>query len=201
MSVPVIRWNQTIETPWYMQASSNDEHLVMRSSDAAICQDPGNLPEQFMNWFRESHSDPTMLIFLSDVKDTWNGADVRDSTFEDLVWEADFCRETPSTAPDSKVMERALCPWEWRLNRDENREPKIISEAHCLCRQSRGSQHADCVPIKRDFPVLKRIFCDENGRYQYHRAYETVTVGCHSVMPRIQRAAVPEYMVQSRMMD
>uniref|UniRef100_A0A0M3IJ72 Interleukin-17 n=1 Tax=Ascaris lumbricoides TaxID=6252 RepID=A0A0M3IJ72_ASCLU len=77
----------------------------------------------------------------------------------------------------------------FRLNHDENREPKVLSEAYCLCRKSRGSSGALCMPIKRDIAVMKRILCDPTtGRYEYVRSLHTITVGCHSVLPRTQRA-------------
>lgn len=49
---------------------------------------------------------------------------------------------------------------EFRLNHDENREPKFLSEAYCLCRKSRGISGSYCMPIKREVAVLKRILCD-----------------------------------------
>lgn len=59
-----------------------------------------------------------------------------------------------------------------------------------MCRKSRGSTGALCMPIRRDIPVLKRILCDpRTGRYEYVRAVQTITVGCHSVLPRSQRAS------------
>ncbi|VDK43622.1 unnamed protein product, partial [Gongylonema pulchrum] len=79
----------------------------------------------------------------------------------------------------------------FRLNHDENREPKIISEAHCLCRRSRGNPGSFCMPIKRQVAVMKRVRCDPNtGLYEYSRALQTITVGCHSVLPRSQKASM-----------
>lgn len=100
---------------------------------------------------------------------------------------------------------------------DETREPKMISEAVCLCRRSRGASGAFCLPIKREVtcralpfpedstftvtalsscsridlqvPVLRRVSCDtETGHWRYERASLSITVGCHSVLPRTQRA-------------
>ncbi|VDN05481.1 unnamed protein product [Thelazia callipaeda] len=106
------------------------------------------------------------------------------------VPEPTFCRTDPVTGINSTVMQRSLCPWQWRLNHDDDREPKIISEAFCLCRRSRGSSGSFCLPIKRKvkIAVLKRIRCDsETGIYEYMRALQTITVGCHSVLPRSHR--------------
>uniref|UniRef100_A0A1I7XNK3 Interleukin-17 n=1 Tax=Heterorhabditis bacteriophora TaxID=37862 RepID=A0A1I7XNK3_HETBA len=103
--------------------------------------------------------------------------------------EPELCELSPKAEGDTTVMQRALCPWESRVNYDETREPKIISEAFCLCRRSRGASGAFCMPIRREFPVLRRISCDSTtGYWQYSRGTQSVTVGCHSVLPRSQRA-------------
>lgn len=147
-----------------------------------------------MEWFRESTSDPTMLTIVA------QNPMKKSSTqqFDALMTEPDACSKSPSTSPDADTMDRALCPWEWKLNRDDSREPKLISEARCSCRRSRGPVAADCVPIEREFPVLRRVQCDENGNYQYRKSYQTITVGCHSVMPRTSRAAPLQWMLKSK---
>lgn len=66
----------------------------------------------------------------------------------------------------NRIQSRSLCPWEWRVNRDEEREPKLISEAVCLCRSARAIPGALCVPIRREFPVLKRVYCDRDRYVQ-----------------------------------
>lgn len=57
---------------------------------------------------------------------------------------------SPHTEGDTSIMQRALCPWEARVNYEEARHPHIISEAMCLCRRSRGASGAFCLPIKRE---------------------------------------------------
>lgn len=45
------------------------------------------------------------------------------------------------------------------------------------------------MPIKRQVAVLKKLDCDEKtGLYEYVKAIQTITVGCHSVLPRSQKA-------------
>ncbi|VDM39091.1 unnamed protein product [Toxocara canis] len=131
---------------------------------------------QLYEWFKDSSENAAVEMI--------------DTDWISPLEETEICNTPPETGSETSVMQRSLCPWQWRLNHDENREPKILSEAYCLCRKSRGSSGALCMPIKRDVVVLKRILCDPTtGRYEYIRAVQTVTVGCHSVLPRTQRAA------------
>uniref|UniRef100_A0A8R1E5C1 Uncharacterized protein n=2 Tax=Caenorhabditis japonica TaxID=281687 RepID=A0A8R1E5C1_CAEJA len=104
--------------------------------------------------------------------------------------EPEICAKSPKVDGSSTVMERALCPWETRVNYQESREPKLIAESVCLCRKSRGSTGAFCLPIVRKVPVLRRVSCDRTTNlWNYVRSTELVIVGCHSVLPRTQRAA------------
>ncbi|KAK6012680.1 hypothetical protein OSTOST_22147, partial [Ostertagia ostertagi] len=64
--------------------------------------------------------------------------------------EPPICSRSPRAEGDTTVMQRAMCPWESRVDFDETREPKIVSEAVCLCRRSRGATGAFCLPIKRE---------------------------------------------------
>lgn len=160
-----------------------------------------------MTWFKESTVNTDHQLDVAD--EDWQRASTMDAL---RVEEPPICDRLPDTSADSTIMQRSLCPWEWRsvdlfchlassaslsltdvncrINRDENREPKLLSEAFCICRKSRGSTGALCMPIRREMPVLKRVLCDERtGRYEYVRAVQIVTVGCHSVLPRTERAA------------
>lgn len=57
-------------------------------------------------------------------------------------------------------MQRSLCPWSWKSSYDEHREPKTLTEAFCLCRKSRGTLGAYCMPIRRQVAILRRSACD-----------------------------------------
>ncbi|CAG9531006.1 unnamed protein product [Cercopithifilaria johnstoni] len=141
-----------------------------------LCKEPADLNWRLFRWFTETSE----LEILEINDEDWNPP----------VPESSFCSIEPVTGINSTTMQRSLCPWQWKLNHDENREPKIISEAHCLCRRSRGSSGSFCMPIKRQIAVLKRTRCDPTtGYYKYTRALQTVTVGCHSVLPRSQKAS------------
>ncbi|RCN39103.1 hypothetical protein ANCCAN_14976 [Ancylostoma caninum] len=73
-----------------------------------------------------------------------------------------ICSKSPRAEGDTTVMQRAMCPWESRF------------ACHCILFQ---------------VPVLRRISCDtETGHWRYERASLSITVGCHSVLPRTQRA-------------
>uniref|UniRef100_A0A1I8EQ49 Uncharacterized protein n=1 Tax=Wuchereria bancrofti TaxID=6293 RepID=A0A1I8EQ49_WUCBA len=143
-----------------------------------LCKEPTDLNWRLFRWFAETSESEILEIGDED----WNPP----------VPESSFCNAKPITGINSTTMQRSLCPWQWKLNHDESREPKIISEAHCLCRRSRGTSGSFCMPIKRQVKVavLKRIRCDPTtGYYEYTRALQTVTVGCHSVLPRSQKAS------------
>uniref|UniRef100_A0A0M3IJ73 Interleukin-17A n=1 Tax=Ascaris lumbricoides TaxID=6252 RepID=A0A0M3IJ73_ASCLU len=134
--------------------------------------------------------EPTDMLFAWLKESSENAAlEVIDEDWISPLEESGICDTPPETGSETSVMQRSLCPWQWKLNHDENREPKVLSEAYCLCRKSRGSSGALCMPIKRDIAVMKRILCDPTtGRYEYVRSLHTITVGCHSVLPRTQRA-------------
>ncbi|TKR61060.1 hypothetical protein L596_028224 [Steinernema carpocapsae] len=142
------------------------------------------IKDELLAWFKESVEH--------------EGAETVDTDWVPPAPEPQICYNSPDTSVESTVMQRSLCPWQWKLNHDENREPQILSEAFCLCRKSRGSTGSFCMPIKREVNVLRRILCDPaTGRYEYIKAVQTITVGCHSVLPRTQRAA-PLYRKSNR---
>ncbi|VDM59875.1 unnamed protein product [Angiostrongylus costaricensis] len=124
------------------------------------------------------------------MRESLDGVNIEaDDEWTPPVAEPPICARSPRAEGDTTVMQRAMCPWEWRFNFDETREPKMISEAVCLCRRSRGITSAFCFPIKREAPVLRRVSCDRDTNYwQYKRGFQSIIVGCHSVLPRTQRA-------------
>ncbi|EJW86137.1 hypothetical protein WUBG_02952 [Wuchereria bancrofti] len=153
-------------------SATETSHIIYRS----FAHNISNTNWRLFRWFAETSESEILEIGDED----WNPP----------VPESSFCNAKPITGINSTTMQRSLCPWQWKLNHDESREPKIISEAHCLCRRSRGTSGSFCMPIKRQVAVLKRIRCDPTtGYYEYTRALQTVTVGCHSVLPRSQKAS------------
>ncbi|XP_053374806.1 interleukin-17B-like [Mercenaria mercenaria] len=76
------------------------------------------------------------------------------------------------------------CPWRYVLNHDTNRRPETIIEAKCNCR--RGPcidevENSRCESVKYNIRVLRKYGC-ENGKYQYKRTMERITVGCTCVI-------------------
>ncbi|KAI1719708.1 interleukin-17 domain-containing protein [Ditylenchus destructor] len=149
------------------------------------CEDPPDLKTQLGEWSNSEFS-------LTKQSDDHKGEDSDSDDKWTLPADPEMvkiCSEPPATSVNSSVMQRSLCPWHWRLNHDDTREPKLISEAVCLCRKSRGTSGSYCMPIQREMPILKRVACNPvTKRYEYVKAVKMVTVGCHSVLPRTQRA-------------
>ncbi|CAD6193892.1 unnamed protein product [Caenorhabditis auriculariae] len=138
------------------------------------CREPPNLKDELAAWMRESLEGNVVEEAVED--------------WAPLLREPPICSKSPRAEGEASVMQRALCPWEAKVNYEETREPKMISESTCLCRKSRGSSGAFCVPIIRQVAVLRRVSCDlATGQWRYTRSTQSVTVGCHSVLPRTQR--------------
>ncbi|KAK5966388.1 Noggin family and Interleukin-17 family-containing protein [Trichostrongylus colubriformis] len=139
-----------------------------------LCVEPPTLRDDLAAWMRES-----LEGVSGELDEEWAPPTA----------EPPICSRSPRAEGDTPVMQRAMCPWESRVDFDETREPKIVSEAVCLCRRSRGATGAFCLPIKREVPVLRRVSCDmHSGYWLYERSSQSITVGCHSVLPRTQRA-------------
>ncbi|CAA98268.2 Interleukin-17 [Caenorhabditis elegans] len=149
------------------------------------CEEPPSLKEDLATWMQISMSGQ----FDDTALEEWstNGK------------EPEICEKSPKADGVTTIMERALCPWDSRVNYQESREPKLIAESVCLCRKSRGSTGAFCMPIVRKVPILRRVSCDRStGLWNYVRSTELITVGCHSVLPRTQRAARLAHLSSSR---
>uniref|UniRef100_A0A0K0EJD2 Interleukin-17 n=1 Tax=Strongyloides stercoralis TaxID=6248 RepID=A0A0K0EJD2_STRER len=107
-----------------------------------------------------------------------------------VIPEPKICSQPPENNINSSMKERSLCPYEYRINFDINREPKYIKETVCLCKKSRSHSNSSCYPIKREMPVLKKVLCDITGeRYEYVKAVQSITVGCHSALPRLHHSS------------
>ncbi|KAI6233584.1 hypothetical protein M3Y99_00894200 [Aphelenchoides fujianensis] len=142
------------------------------------CEEPEDLKNHLADWHREAAQAEAEAPIV-DPTDEWTP----------LTEEAEICDQNPATDPASTVMQRSLCPWSYKSSFDEHREPKTLTEAFCLCRKSRGSLGAYCLPIRRPMPILRRAKCDpRTATFTYERSVQWITVGCHSVLPRSQRA-------------
>ncbi|CAB3396862.1 unnamed protein product [Caenorhabditis bovis] len=152
------------------------KRISQRRHIRKVCKDAPNMREQLAEWLHESLEGGK---FDDSPIEQWSSSDN----------EPEICAKPPNLVNSISIMERALCPWESRVNYEETREPKIIAESVCLCRKSRGSTGAFCMPIVRNVPVLRRVSCDvKTGYWNYAKSTESIIVGCHSVLPRTHRA-------------
>ncbi|NXN27339.1 IL17F protein, partial [Nycticryphes semicollaris] len=94
------------------------------------------------------------------------------------------------TTPD--ISSRSLAPWDYRIDEDHNRFPRVIADAECRhsrCVNLNGQldHSVNSVPIKQEILVLRR---EQKGCYQTYRLEKKViTVGCTCVTPLIRHQA------------
>ncbi|XP_008498044.2 interleukin-17A [Calypte anna] len=87
------------------------------------------------------------------------------------------------------VSSRSLSPWDYRIDEDHNRFPRLIAEAKCLhsrCVSPDGQlDHSlNSVPIKQEILVLRR---EQKGCHQsFQLEKKIITVGCTCVTPLIR---------------
>ncbi|XP_009566500.2 interleukin-17A [Cuculus canorus] len=87
---------------------------------------------------------------------------------------------------------RSLAPWDYRIDEDHHRFPRVIADAKCRharCLNSNGQlDHSlNSVPIKQEILVLQR---ERKGCHQSYRLEKKIiTVGCTCVTPLIQHQA------------
>uniref|UniRef100_A0A3B4A9T3 Interleukin 17c n=1 Tax=Periophthalmus magnuspinnatus TaxID=409849 RepID=A0A3B4A9T3_9GOBI len=90
---------------------------------------------------------------------------------------------------------RALSPWTYRLNRDERRFPRDISEARCLCsgcilhRAHEDRPHEEhgynSVPVYTHMLVLSKTPCaGQPNKYRLTKRMLRVPVACTCVVPK-----------------
>lgn len=102
---------------------------------------------------------------------------------------------------------RAICPWTYVENVDNERIPSTIVEAKCIRRRCRGcSSHyyhdsqlrrPACSEVYYYASVMRKTGCDENGRSQYETALQRISVGCTCLRvagsrPLVQSNGYPE---------
>uniref|UniRef100_A0A0K0FPI9 Interleukin-17F n=1 Tax=Strongyloides venezuelensis TaxID=75913 RepID=A0A0K0FPI9_STRVS len=139
-----------------------------------------SLKDILLEWFLESNTIRDKEESVMEIDDNYRNYYV--------VPEPKICSQPLENRINSNVNGRSLCPYEYKINFDIDREPKYIKETVCLCKKSRSHPNINCYPIKREMPVLKKVLCDITGeRYEYVKAVQSITVGCHSALPRIQR--------------
>ncbi|MEE6511997.1 hypothetical protein FKM82_018903 [Ascaphus truei] len=96
-----------------------------------------------------------------------------------------------SLAEAEGIESRSLAPWDYSLNVDPNRYPRVIAEANCLssaCTDSDGKENPDLTshPIQQEIMVLRRGQKDCN--YIYTLETQLVTLGCTCTRPSVSSA-------------
>ncbi|NXJ21455.1 IL17F protein, partial [Dicrurus megarhynchus] len=95
----------------------------------------------------------------------------------------------PASRMVHDVRNRSLAPWDYSLDDDPNRFPRVIADARCRlsgCVSPLGQEdHSlNSVPIKQEILVLRR---EQRGCLPSYRLEKRViTVGCTCVTPVIQ---------------
>ncbi|XP_051470393.1 interleukin-17A [Apus apus] len=90
------------------------------------------------------------------------------------------------------VSNRSLAPWDYRIDEDHNRFPRVIADAKCRhsrCVNTDGQldHSVNSVPIKQEILVLRR---EQKGCHQSFRLEKKIiTVGCTCVTPLIRHQA------------
>ncbi|NWX21164.1 IL17C protein, partial [Aegotheles bennettii] len=93
----------------------------------------------------------------------------------------------------SEPNERSISPWRYRIDEDENRYPRKLAFAECLCsgcvdvKTGRETTSLNSVPIHQTMLVLRRKPCPRPaglGLITFEVDYIRVPVGCTCVLPR-----------------
>ncbi|NWU91861.1 IL17 protein, partial [Upupa epops] len=90
------------------------------------------------------------------------------------------------------VSSRSLAPWDYSIDEDHNRYPRVIADAKCRhsrCVNSNGQldHSVNSVPIKQEILVLRREQKDCHQSFRLEK--KIITVGCTCVTPLIRHQA------------
>ncbi|NXO83752.1 IL17F protein, partial [Sitta europaea] len=101
-----------------------------------------------------------------------------------------------NTNQDSKgtvnISNRSLAPWDYRIDEDHDRFPRLIADAECrhrrcLSPEGQLDHGLNAVPITQEILVLRR---EQRGCQQSYRLQKKIiTVGCTCVTPLVQHQA------------
>lgn len=112
------------------------------------------------------------------------------STFQNILdfkFYSDFLR--------SSISHRSTCPWVFVENYDEDRLPRVISEAQCVCNrcfQRTRTDNSDvryvpklgrCKQVMTSVMTIRRHCNRETGLYEYIAKAERMSVGCTCTSP------------------
>ncbi|NWI47116.1 IL17F protein, partial [Picathartes gymnocephalus] len=90
------------------------------------------------------------------------------------------------------VSSRSLAPWDYRIDEDHDRFPRLIADAECrhsrcLSPEGQLDHSLNSVPIRQEILVLRR---EQRGCQQSYRLEKKmITVGCTCVTPLVRHQA------------
>ncbi|NXX12957.1 IL17C protein, partial [Podargus strigoides] len=99
----------------------------------------------------------------------------------------------PRVGLHSEPNERSISPWRYRIDEDEDRYPRKLAFAECLCsgcvdvKTGRETTSLNSVAIHQTMMVLRRKPCPRPaalGLVTFEVDYIRVPVGCTCVLPR-----------------
>uniref|UniRef100_A0A8D2DZ31 Interleukin 17C n=1 Tax=Sciurus vulgaris TaxID=55149 RepID=A0A8D2DZ31_SCIVU len=103
----------------------------------------------------------------------------------------------PEEVLTADTHQRSISPWRYRIDTDENRYPRKLAFAECLCRgciSTRTGQETaalSSVRLHQSLLVLHRRPCSpggaeaaSHGAFAFHTEFIRVPVGCTCVLPR-----------------
>ncbi|XP_063775549.1 interleukin-17A-like isoform X2 [Pseudophryne corroboree] len=93
---------------------------------------------------------------------------------------------------EDRIHLRSLSPWNYRMDKDENRFPAVIAEAvcrHSSCLDAEGVEDPklSSVPIMQELLVIRRETRGCQQTFRLHRQW--VSVGCTCIRPVIRDSA------------
>lgn len=179
------------------------------SAVSLSCSDDSTVPDdiksQYNDWISETEGVHPSFQILPGVFSQIGHLDINASSTRNMD-NVSFLSGDRSCPKKMKIKsdnmnDRALCPWYFLLSHDDDRYPPILATAKCKCNRCYGEQDnrkkgrnavkSRCQEIPYRHKVLKQKYdsnnnkvCDSNGKYEFVRTYETVSIGCTCVVPK-----------------
>uniref|UniRef100_A0A8C9SM46 Interleukin-17C-like n=2 Tax=Scleropages formosus TaxID=113540 RepID=A0A8C9SM46_SCLFO len=103
--------------------------------------------------------------------------------------EGQLCSSFQLQASSPHHSNRSISPWRYRIDYDEDRYPKSVAVAVCLCEGCiiNGTEDTsyNSVPVRQVRRVLRRVRCPLNStRYSLKTSLMEVPVACTCVIPK-----------------
>ncbi|XP_053410821.1 interleukin-17C [Nycticebus coucang] len=106
----------------------------------------------------------------------------------------------PEEVLEADTHQRSISPWRYRVDTDEDRYPRQLAIAECLCkgcidaRTGRETAALNSVRLSQSLLVLRRRPCSSDGSgkptpgaFSFYTEFIRVPVGCTCVLPRSAR--------------